>query len=553
MRAKSGILVVILSALSFVICAAPVSQAQATAASPATPAAAPASALPTVSSPPVAAEVAGQDSAEDLSVDVGRSILVDFTQPLVRQAVGMPDIAFSRGISPTEIMLVGKTPGQTSLTVWLKNGDRQFFSITVRRNTYETNDRLNVVRRELALELPGQEIKVNSENASIFLRGNVKDIDSAKRAVAIAETALAPISNSDVTGKTGTGGGGGGGKVINLLYVDVPPAEKQIMIKVRFASIDRSKSESLGFNIFSLGLGNTVGGISTQQFSAPTITSPTTGSTTTSNGVTTVTPAQPATTTFTNELNILAMMPGNLPFGVDIDALESSGIAEVLSEPNEVVSNGQQASFLAGGEYPFPVAQASGGGSTVTIMWKEYGVRLNCIPTITPRGTIRLQLAPEVSALDWGDAVSVGGSSVPALTVRRIKTEVELAEGQSFVIGGLLSNTENQSLEKIPLIGDIPFIGKFFQSKSKSKANTELVVTVTPEIVDPIPVGTPLPKPKYPEKFLPPNSNVFMGNPEKDASAITPPTAPNSISIEKLIDSQKDEKVLTEGGQAMSK
>ena len=136
-----------------------------------------------------------------------------------------------------------------------------------------------------------------------------------------------------------------------------------------------------------------------------------------------------------------------------------------------LAKNGHQASFLAGGEYPYPVAQSSGTGGVapITIQFKEYGVVLNFIPTITPRGTIKLQVAPEVSALDFGNAVSLGGFTVPAITVRRVKTEVELADGQSFVIGGLLDNRETETFQKIPFIGDVPILGKLFQSHAKEQ------------------------------------------------------------------------------------
>ena len=546
MRAKSGILITTFSALSIAFCTGAALYAQ-TETSP-TPVAPP-PAPPAVPS----SEVAGQDSANDISVTVGKSVLVDFAQPIKRIAVGLPDIAEGTATSPTEIMVSGKTPGQTSLIVWEKGGDRQFFNITVRRNTFESSDRLDVIRRELSIELPGQPVKVSSENGSIFLRGKVKDLSSSQRAVAIAETALAPIGNADTTGKTGqgqSGGGGATGKVVNLLYVDIPVADKQILLKVKFASVDRTKSKQLGINFYSLGLGNTIGGISTGQFTPPSITGPTAGASSIVNGNLITTPGSPAAATFTNELNILAMTPGGLPMGVDIEALESQGVAEILAEPNVLTSNGKQGSILAGGEYPFPVAQAGsgGGGSTITILWKEYGVRLNVIPTITPRGTIRLQVAPEVSALDFANAVQVSGSEVPALTIRRVKTEAELADGQSFIIGGLLDNRETETLQKVPFIGDIPFIGKFFQSMSRTRSNTELIVTVTPEIVDPIPAGTPAPGLKYPTKFLPPNSNIPLHNPDSESTGATAGAQPTTIPVETLIDSQKPETPLVVEG-----
>ena len=166
-----------------------------------------------------------------------------------------------------------------------------------------------------------------------------------------------------------------------------------------------------------------------------------------------------------------------------------------MAEPNVLAKNGHQASFLAGGEYPYPVAQTgvSGGGTApITIQYKQYGVLLAFLPTITNRGTIRLQVAPEVSSLDYANAVNIGGATVPALTIRRVKTEVELADGQSFVIGGLLDNRETDNFEKIPFLGDIPILGKFFQSMQRQKSNTELIVIVTPELVNPIDAGTPL-------------------------------------------------------------
>jgi pilus assembly protein CpaC len=216
---------------------------------------------------------------------------------------------------------------------------------------------------------------------------------------------------------------------------------------------------------------------------------------------------------------------------------------EVLSEPNILAEDGKQGSLLAGGEYPYPVVQGGTAGSapSVTIMFKEYGVRLNFIPKITPQGTIRLQVAPEVSSLDFTNEVEIAGFEVPAIDVRRVKTEVELAAGQSFAIGGLLDNRETETFQKIPFIGSIPILGKFFQSVSRSKTNTELIVIVTPEIVQPIPAGTAPPKLNYPEPFLPPNSNIPMTTPENKTAAAPPPA---TMPVEKLVESMKPESPL---------
>jgi pilus assembly protein CpaC len=177
-------------------------------------------------------------------------------------------------------------------------------------------------------------------------------------------------------------------------------------------------------------------------------------------------------------------------------------------------------------------------------MFKEFGVRLNFIPTVTPRGSIRLQVAPEVSSLDFSNAVQIAGFQVPAISSRKVNTEVELNEGQTFVIGGLLDNRETETMQKVPFIGDIPVLGKFFQSMSRNRTNTELIVLVTPELVDPIPAGQAPPELKYPAPFLPPNSPLPMTHPETKDAGAAKPQSPQSVPVEKLIESRKPEKPL---------
>jgi pilus assembly protein CpaC len=495
-RAKTGISIACCSALTFVFCAWSGLQAQA------------------VPPPAQPASASSQDSANELSVAVGKTVLVDCALPIMRIAIGQGDIAEVHATSPTEVMVQGRAVGETTLIIWDSRGGRQFFNVTVRAGATILHDNLDAIRRELKAELPGDSLRVSSENGSIFLRGTVKDLNSSDRAVKIAST---------------------GGKVVNLLNVSVPASDPQILLKVRFISVDRTKASQFGINIFSNGFGNTIGGISTGTL-ATTIPSGNTGATVTG-GI--------------SQTNISAFYPG-LNIGVTIQALQTTIGAQVLAEPNLLAANGKSASFLAGGEYPFPVVQGGGAGTaaTVTIMFKEYGVRLNFIPTITPRGTIRLQVAPEVSALDFTNAVQISGFDVPAITTRKVKTEVELADGQSFVIGGLLDNTESETFSKIPFLGDIPILGKFFQSMQKTKANTELIVIVTPEIVAPIPAGAPLPELKLPGKFLPPNSGIPMNTPDAKTSANTPKPAPLTMPVEKLVESMKPETPLVIEGSA---
>jgi pilus assembly protein CpaC len=278
--------------------------------------------------------------------------------------------------------------------------------------------------------------------------------------------------------------------------------------------------------------------ITTGQFSPPAIS----GGSGSGGGNGVSTPGGQAT--LSDEQNIFAFLPG-LGLGATIKALETKGVVEVLAQPNVLAANGKQASFLAGGEYPYPVVQGTSNGSgAITIMFKEYGVRLNFIPTITPRGSIRLQVAPEVSALDFSNAVQVSGFNVPAITTRKVNTEVELSDGQSFLIGGLLDNRETETFQKIPFIGDMPYIGKFFQSKSINRTNTELIVIVTPEIVAPLEAGTPVPELKYPVEFLPPNSSVPMHQPDAKTAANTPAPPPQTMPMEKLVDSMRPESPL---------
>jgi pilus assembly protein CpaC len=318
----------------------------------------------------------------------------------------------------------------------------------------------------------------------------------------------------------------------------VPPSKPQILLKVRFASVDRNKARNLGINPFNLGLGNSISAISTGQFSPPFVSG---GGGSSTSGVS----GSVGSASLSNEGNLFAYFPG-LNFGATITALQTEGVVEVLAEPNLLAMDGRQASFLAGGQYPYPMVQgtSAGGAGAVTIMFKEYGVRLNFIPTITPRGTIRLQVAPEVSALDFSNAIQISGFNVPALTTRKVNTEVELGDGQTFVIGGLLDNRETETFEKIPFIGDIPILGKFFQSKSINRTNTELIVLVTPELVAPIAAGAATPSLKYPTKFLPPNSNIPMNNPDAKTAENTPAPALATMPVEKMIESQKPEQPL---------
>ncbi len=403
--------------------------------------------------------LAAQDrSPTPLSVTVGKSLVIESPTNMVRVSVGNDNLAEAMAVSPRELVVNAKAQGETSLIVWNQGGHRVVYDITI----HPSPARLEAVRAQLASELAGQEIQVEVSGTNVFLRGSVKDVVSAERAEAISATL---------------------GKVVNLLHVAVPPVETQILLKVRFADVDRAAVRELGVNLFSTGALGTLGRMSTGQFSPVTLN---------------VEPTQ-TTWSMSDELNLYLFRP-DLNLGATLRALQNRNVLQMLAEPNLLAINGKQASFLAGGEFPFPTLQ--GGLGQVTISFREFGVRLNFLPRVTPRGTVRLQVMPEVSSLDMAHGLTIQGYTVPALSTRRVQTEVELEDGQSFVIAGLLDNRTTEVFNKMPGIGDIPLLGKLFQSRATNKTDSELLVMVTPEIVRPIPKGQPKPNVEFPEEFL---------------------------------------------------
>jgi pilus assembly protein CpaC len=435
-----------------------------------------------------------------LTVTVGKSLVIDSPINIRRVSVANGDLVEAVAVNPKEVLINGKGVGDTSLVIWQENGTRLLYDLTVRMNTAK----LDAVREQIAREFPNDNINVTFENDTGFVRGTVKDVISADRVMAIAST----LSKE---------------KTINLLRVEVPPVETQVLLRVRFADVDRSVENDLGFNLMS-GAGNQLTGTSTGQFSPPTFG----GSTATSSGI-----------TYTNPLNIFLFRP-DINLFATIQDLESRNLLEMLAEPNVLAINGKEASFLAGGEFPFPMVQGGAVGS-VTIMFREFGVRLNFLPTVTPRGTIRLQVAPEVSSLDFTNAVTFEGFTIPALSTRRVKTEVELESGQSFVIGGLLDNQTTENFNKMPGLANIPLFGRLFQSKTLKRSNTELLVMVTPEIVRPVPAGQATPALNMPQPFMKPNSKIEMRQPGVSQTGPVPVQPPaDSVPFEELVEKPKE-------------
>lgn len=430
---------------------------------------------------------AGPAAAEvQVEVAVGKSVVLDSPANIVRVSVANGDLAEAVAVSPRELLINGKAPGETSLILWAQGGGRTVYNVRVE----PAAARLEAVRRRLARELPNQPVEVSIEGNAVFLSGTVRDAVSAGRAAAIAGVL---------------------GKPVNLLRVAVPAADAQILLKVRFANVDQAAERELGANLLSTGALNTVGGTSTGSFTPPKVD---------------VTPGG-AQFSISDALNIFLFRP-DLNLGATIRALASRRLLEILAEPNVLAIDGKPASFVSGGEFPFPTLQGGGAGlGAVTIQFREFGVRINFLPVVTPRGTIRLQVAPEVSSLDFANGLVFQGFHIPALATRRVQTEVELASGQSFVIAGLLDNRLSETISKIPGLGDIPLLGKIFQSQTRTRNHSQLLVLVTPELVVPIPAGGSVPEVAMPQA-LPPGTV-----PRTPGGA--PPLVPlETVPVEKL-------------------
>ncbi len=409
------------------------------------------------------------DPGSELTVPYNKSIVLERPAGVRRISISNGEIAEAVAVSSTEVLLNGKTPGETNLIIWDHKGNRSNFDVHVLSDSKD----IDSVKGELLREV-GSQVSVTVDGKTVFLRGTVADTTMADRAYNIA-SAL--------------------GKVVNLLRVTVPASAPQIMLKVRFATVSRTAAQQLGFNIFSLNQKGVANATTTQYGSYPQLSSPSTSS------------------SFQDLLNIFYFRP-DLNIGAYIQALEEQNILEILAEPNLLTVSGQEASFIAGGEFPFPTIQGGASGvGQITIQFKEYGIRLNFLPVVTPRGSILLKVTPEVSSLDYTNGLTVSGYSVPGLSTRRVETQIELENKQSFVIAGLLDKQVTEQLNKVPGLANIPVLGKLFESKSYQKNDTELLVVVTPELVRPISADGKIPTIPMP---------MPLGKEMPDASPRTP-------------------------------
>src|SRR2546421_6837454 len=425
----------------------------------------------------------GQTSAQQnissegqaLHILVGKSVVVNVQAPITRVLSSNPAVIETLATSPTEIVVEGRAAGSSSLILWDQSGRSQMLDVIVDVD-------VSGLRSAIERSYPDQHIDVQADGGRLILTGKVTD----------------PKMIEDLTKMSTVYSN----QVVNSLTLGIFH-DRQVLLEVKFAEVDRTKFAQFGVNLLSTGAGNTLGSTTTGQFGGfgPQHITDIAGPGTHSGTFTT-------DQTLNNVLNIF-LFRFDIHFGAVIQDLEQKSVLQILAEPNLMALNGQKATFLAGGEFPFPLVQPGNGFTAVTIQFKPFGVKLDFTGNISNDGTIRLHVAPEVSTLDFTNALAIQGFTVPAISTRRAETELELKDGQSFGIAGLLDNRAQAQLSKVPGIGDIPVLGQLFRSRNVNKSNTELLVLVTPHIVDP--VHTPSAPPAAPKPPVP-----FMDKPKFD-------------------------------------
>lgn len=429
--------------------------------------------------PPVEGAVGVELEATPVTLLVGRSTVIDTGSPIARVSLTSADIADALVTSPSQLLLNGKTPGTISMFVWQRGGALRRYEIAVQRDLARLEERL----KEL---FPNEAIEAHSNGRQIVLSGTVPDKDVAARVVDVAAGYVERRED-----------------VVTLLALPpVQPARSnQVLLRVRFAEVSRSALTELGVNFFTgpTGIKNTLGRIGTQQFPSANFQEIEWAKSSSDFGA----PVDSASGSFTfsDFLNFFVLSE-KYDLGLLLRALQNRGLFQSLAEPNLVAESGKEASFLAGGEFPIPIAQGSGANIGISVQFKEFGVRLTFTPTVIGE-RVHLKVRPEVSVLDFNNAVVFSGFRIPALTTRRTETELELANGQTFAIAGLMNNSMTQTLSKVPGIGDIPILGYLFRSKAARKDQTELVVMITPQILEQGSFGVTDRLPRLQEPYLP--------------------------------------------------
>ena len=380
-----------------------------------------------------------------VNVLVGQSRVINFDKPVGRFSVSNPEIAEAVLVTPNQVLVNGKAFGQVNFIAWEQSGGEYLvFDVYVRTN-------LSLIDSQIRALFPKDDIRLSQANGSVVISGNVTDPKTAAQVDSVIQAA--------------------GFKTVNMLASPVKNMS-QVQLQVRVAEVSRNRLKDLGTSYTYQG-GPGGGGYVNSGQGPSSLSNP---------------PASPLSGIISgalssSALNMLVMGGNSLAM---LRMLQTEGSLRELAEPNLIAMDGQEASFLAGGEFPVPIVQGGSDKTTVSIIFKEYGVRLNFKPTIIDEDHIRLELEPEVSTIDFGNGVKFDGFLIPALKTRRAKTGVELRDGQSFALGGLLDNSEIKTLSKVPVLGDIPVLGSLFRSKSFQKNETELMFIVTAHLVKPM-------------------------------------------------------------------
>ena len=410
---------------------------------------------------------------------VGRSTILDIGGTIARVSLTVPDVADAMVTAPTQLLIHGKQPGTISMFVWDRMGAIKTYEVVVRRD-------LTALIEQVKNLFPGEAIAINGSGKDIVISGTVSSKYVIDKAADVAGGYVEKKEN-----------------IVNLLKQAEGVASNQVMLKVRFAEVSRNALQELGASLFVNGKENYFGRATTQQFAAPFFDSE----------------GANDKLVFSDYLNLFLFDAKN-QIGAVVKALEGAGVFQSLAEPNLIALNGKEASFLAGGEFPYPVPQGALG--SFSIHFKEYGVRLSFTPTVLGGDLINLKIKPEVSSLDFNNAIILEGFRVPAISSRRAETEVELQDGQTFAIAGLLNNTALSQMRKIPILGDIPVLGALFKSRAYQKDQTELVVMVTPTIVRRGSTGVSTGIPSLVEPFLGPNTKPIAPPPPYVGSPLYP-------------------------------
>jgi pilus assembly protein CpaC len=420
---------------------------------------------------------------ETLHVLVGKSVVVNVSAPLTRVLSSNPTVIETMATSPTEVVLEGKTPGVSSVILWDNVGHSQVLDVEV---DLDVTGLRNAIQRAY----PEERLEVEADGGHLILLGTASNSHIIEDLNRMASSYAKDVLNS-VT--------------IPLVH------DRQVLLEVKFAEVDRTALAQFGVNLLSTGAGNTIGSTTTGQYGSF-------GQTQINDSFGGGQPHFPFgdQTTVPNPLNIFLFRP-DIHLGAIVQDLQQRNVLQILAEPNLMALTGQKATFLAGGEFPFPIVQPGAGLTTVTIQFKPFGVKLDFIGTVSPDNTIRLHVSPEVSTLDFSNALTLSGFLIPAISTRRAETEIELKDGQAFGIAGLLDHRATNQLSKVPGIGDIPILGQLFRSRNINKNNTELLVMVTPHIVDPVHQETTAPaspKPVVPFLDQPKFDREHPGNSE---------------------------------------